>query len=211
MLGLIGKGLIIGVLVSAPMGPVGVLCLQRTLSKGRWCGFFTGLGATLSDVIYAAVTCLGMGVVVSFIESNHDTLQIAGSIVLGLFGLYTFMYNPVINLKSRKEGKLSYTQDFVTGFFLTFSNILIVLFYIGLFAHFEFVNANYSGWMLAGGLVSIGAGAVLWWFGITYAVSKIRKWFNIRGIRVLNRTVGSLLIIIAVAGLALQIIQHIHT
>ena len=54
MLGLISKGIVIGVLVSAPMGPIGMLCIQRTLNKGRWHGFVTGLGAALSDVIYAA-------------------------------------------------------------------------------------------------------------------------------------------------------------
>ena len=57
MLGLISKGIVIGVLVSAPMGPIGMLCIQRTLNKGRWHGFVTGLGAALSDVIYAALTC----------------------------------------------------------------------------------------------------------------------------------------------------------
>lgn len=59
MLGIVSKGIIIGVLVSAPMGPIGMLCIQRTLNKGRWHGFVTGLGAALSDVIYAALTCLG--------------------------------------------------------------------------------------------------------------------------------------------------------
>ena len=57
MLGIVSKGIIIGVLVSAPMGPIGMLCIQRTLNKGRWHGFVTGLGAALSDVIYAALTC----------------------------------------------------------------------------------------------------------------------------------------------------------
>ena len=56
MLGIVSKGIIIGVLVSAPMGPIGMLCIQRTLNKGRWHGFVTGLGAALSDVIYAALT-----------------------------------------------------------------------------------------------------------------------------------------------------------
>ena len=71
MLGIVSKGIIIGVLVSAPMGPIGMLCIQRTLNKGRWHGFVTGLGAALSDVIYAALTCLGMGVVVNFVEANQ--------------------------------------------------------------------------------------------------------------------------------------------
>ena len=133
MLGLISKGIVIGVLVSAPMGPIGMLCIQRTLNKGRWHGFVTGLGAALSDVIYAALTCLGMGVVVNFVEANQAPLQLMGSIVLGLFGYYIYQSNPVKNLKKQREKKLSFTQDFITAFLLTFSNVLIVLLYIGLF------------------------------------------------------------------------------
>ena len=82
MLGIVSKGIIIGILVSAPMGPVGMLCLQRTLNKGRLHGLVTGLGAALSDIIYAALTCLGMGVVVNFVEANQSPLQLIGSVVL---------------------------------------------------------------------------------------------------------------------------------
>ncbi|GHT30984.1 hypothetical protein AGMMS49574_11940 [Bacteroidia bacterium] len=207
MLGLIGKGLVIGILVSAPLGPVGVLCIQRTLSKGRWYGFFTGIGATLSDLFYASITCLGMGFVVNFIEANHFYLQLIGSIVLGLFGWYTFMYNPVSKLKNQRENKISYTQDLVTGFLLCFSNVLIVLLYIGLFAHFNFVLSEYSVWMLIGGILSIGAGAIVWWFSITYAISKIKKWFNIRDIWMLNRIVGTIIMVLAVAGFIYQMLE----
>ena len=100
MLGIVSKGIIIGVLVSA-------------------------------DVIYAALTCLGMGVVVNFVEANQAPLQLIGSIVLGIFGYYIFQSNPTRNLKKHREKKLSFTQDFITAFLLTFSNVLIVLLYIG--------------------------------------------------------------------------------
>lgn len=200
MLGLFSKGLIIGILVSAPMGPIGMLCIQRTLNKGRWHGFITGLGATLSDVIYAALTCLGMGVVVNFVEANQAPLQLMGSILLGFFGFYIFNINPVKILKKQRENKLSYTQDFITAFLLTFSNILIVLLYIGLFARFGFILPEYSVLMLVGGIFSIGLGALSWWFGITYIVSKVRRWFNVRGIWMLNRMVGSIIIILSVLG-----------
>lgn len=200
MLGLIIKGIIIGILVSAPMGPIGMLCIQRTLNKGRWHGFVTGLGAVLSDVIYASLTCLGLGVVVNFVEANQAPLQLIGSIVLGFFGYYIYQSNPVKSLKKQREKKLSFTQDFITAFLLTFSNVLILLLYIGLFARFAFVLPEYSVWMLVGGIVCIGLGAVLWWFGITYVVAKLRKWFNVRGIGLLNRIVGSIIIALAVIG-----------
>lgn len=200
MLGLIIKGIIIGILVSAPMGPIGMLCIQRTLNKGRWHGFVTGLGAALSDVIYASLTCLGMGVVVNFVETNQSPLQLIGSIVLGFFGYYIYQSNPVKSLKKQREKKLSFTQDFITAFLLTFSNVLIVLLYIGLFARFTFVLPEYTIWMLVGGIACIGIGAVLWWFGITYVVAKLRKWFNVRGIWLMNRIVGSIIIALSVIG-----------
>lgn len=200
MLGIISKGIIIGVLVSAPMGPIGMLCIQRTLNKGRWHGFITGLGAALSDVIYATLTALGMGVVVNFVEANQAPLQLAGSIVLAVFGYYIFRSNPVRSLRKRREKKMSFTQDFITAFLLTFSNVLIVLLYIGLFARFGFILPEHSVWLVLLGLVCIGVGAVLWWFGITYVVSKLRRWFNVRGIWLLNRIVGSVIIVLSVIG-----------
>ena len=203
MLGLISKGIVIGVLVSAPMGPIGMLCIQRTLNKGRWHGFVTGLGAALSDVIYAALTCLGMGVVVNFVEANQAPLQ--------LIGYYIFQSNPVRNLRKQREKKLSFTQDFITAFLLTFSNVLIVLLYIGLFARFGFVLPEHSVWMLSGGIAFIGVGAVLWWFGITYIVAKLKKWFNVRGIWLLNRIVGSVIIVLAIIGvLSVLLTSYLH-
>lgn len=182
------------------MGPIGMLCIQRTLNKGRWHGFVTGLGAALSDVVYAALTGLGMGVLINFVEANQAPLQLIGSVVLGIFGYYIFQSNPVRNLKKRREKKLSFTQDFITAFLLTFSNVLIVLLYIGLFARFGFVLPEYSFGVLALGIICIGIGAVLWWFGITYIIAKLRKWFNVRGIWLLNRIVGAVIIVLSVIG-----------
>lgn len=200
MIAIILQGILIGILVSAPMGPIGMLCIQRTLNKGRWHGFVTGLGAALSDVIYAALTATGMGFVINFVEANQTPLQLVGSLVIGVFGYYIFRSNPVRSLKKRNEKKLSYTQDFITAFILTFSNILIVLLYIGLFARFGFIQPDHPFWMLLIGLGCVGFGAIAWWFGITYIIAKLRKWFNIRGIWLLNRVVGSVIIVLSVVG-----------
>lgn len=211
MLGIFGKGLIIGLFASAPMGPVGMLCIQRTLNKGRWHGFVTGLGATLSDMLYAMLVALGMGVVINFIEANQSPLQLIGSIVLFFFGLYLFRNNPVRSLRKQREKKMSYTQDFITAFLLTFSNVLIVLFYIGLFARFSFILPDAPLFMLLFGIAGIGIGAVLWWFFITYVVSKLKKWFNVRGIWLLNRVIGSVILILSVIGtLSVLFSSYIH-
>ena len=83
------KGILIGVVVSAPLGPVGVLCIQRTLNKGRWYGFVTGLGACVSDIAYALLTGYGMSFIFEYINKNIFYLQLFGSIMLFIFGVYT--------------------------------------------------------------------------------------------------------------------------
>lgn len=208
MLALAAKGFVIGILVSAPMGPIGMLCIQRTLSKGRWHGFITGLGAMVSDIVYAILTSLGMGVVVNFVEANQAPLQLGGSLVLAVFGYYIYQSNPVRNLRKQKERRLSFTQDFITAFLLTFSNVLIVLLYIGLFARFGFILPDHSVGMIVGGVGCIGIGAVCWWLFITYIVSKLRKWVNVRGIWLMNRIVGSIIIALSIIGVVSVLLTY---
>ena len=197
---LLRTGVMIGILVSAPMGPIGMLCIQRTLSEGRWHGFVSGLGAALSDVIYAAITALSMGLVVNFVEAHQRPLQVFGSLVLGTFGYYIFQANPVKRLRKNSASRLSFVQDFISAFLLTLSNVLIIFLYIGLFARFAFVFSA-DVWDVPIGLGGIAVGAVLWWFVITYLVSRMRRWFNIRGIRILNRIVGAIILLLSVVGI----------
>ena len=110
ILDFIFKGMMIGVIASAPMGPVGILCVQRTLNKGRWFGFATGLGASISDIIYAGIAGFGMSFVMDFItnDQNRFYLQIAGSIMLLCFGLYTYRTDPTrkMHQSGQKKGSL---------------------------------------------------------------------------------------------------------
>ena len=96
------RGMVVGIVASAPMGPVGVLTVQRTFNKGRWYGFATGLGAALSDLIYAMLTGLGMSFVMDFIErpTTIFCLKILGSIMLFFFGAYTYFVKPTKPHKS---------------------------------------------------------------------------------------------------------------
>ena len=200
VLDLLIKGFIVGVVVSAPMGPVGVLCIQRTLNKGRWYGFLTGLGAALIDIIYALITGYGMSFVVDFIE-NPQTLyyfQLIGSIMLFCFGVYTFRSNPAQNIRPVSANKGSLIHNFVTAFFVTLSNPFIILLFIGLYARFSFVLPERFFYEQSIGYLAIVLGALTWWFVITYLVNKLRAKFNLRGIRILNRVIGVVVMIASV-------------
>ncbi|MDR0680507.1 MAG: LysE family translocator [Dysgonamonadaceae bacterium] len=207
MIEIIHKGIIIGILVSAPMGPIGLLCIQRTLNKGRWHGFFSGAGAAASDLFYAIITYMGMGIVITFVEDNQFILTLIGSILLLFYGIYTFYSNPSKSLKKTKEGmrSSSYSQDMITAFLLTLSNPLIILLYIALFARFNFILSDGKLYSMILGLFSLMIGALAWWFTITYLVGKLRKIFNVRGLWLMNKIVGSIIVLLSLLGIILFI------
>ena len=88
------RGLAIGVMISAPMGPVGILCIQRTLNTGRLAGLYTGIGAAASDLFYCLITGFGLSFIEEFLERNQNVIQLVGSIVLIAFGIYLWRKNP---------------------------------------------------------------------------------------------------------------------
>ena len=199
---LIFKGMLIGMVASAPMGPVGVLCVQRTLNKGRWFGFVTGLGAAVSDIFYAGVTGFGMAFVMDFVnnEQNKFYLQIVGSILLLVFGVYTWCSDPTKNIHKSGQQKGSLWYNLWTAFLVTFSNPLIIFLFMALFAQFAFVIPDRPFEMFVG-FASIVGGALLWWYGLTWLVDKIRSIFDTQGIRIINQIIGAAVMIFSVVSL----------
>ena len=200
ILDLLIKGFIVGIVVSAPLGPVGVLCIQRTLNKGRWYGFITGLGASLSDIAYALLTGYGMSFIFDFINANLFYLQLLGSIMLLGFGFYTFRSNPVQSIRPISTNKGSYFHNFITAFAVTLSKPLIMFLFIGLFARFAFVSPGMPVYEEGIGYLAILLGALSWWFGITFFVSKVRTRFNLRGIWLINRIIGGVVMVVSLLG-----------
>ena len=199
------KGMIIGIVASAPMGPVGVLCIQRTLNKGRAYGLVTGMGAALSDILYALLTGYGLSFIYDII-SNQATLfwlQIIGASIMFVFGLHTFRTNPMKNTRNVSRNKSSLLQNGVTGFFITLSNPTIILLFLGLFTPLNFMLPEQPFFMQCIGYMSIFGGALLWWFFITYAVSKLRVHFDVRGIRIINRVIGAVVMVGSLIGIIL--------
>jgi threonine/homoserine/homoserine lactone efflux protein len=203
ILELIIKGCIIGVAASAPMGPVGILCVQRTQKKGRWYGFATGVGAALSDLIYALISGFGMSFVVNFISNPvyKFYLQLAGGIMLLVFGLISFFSNPLKNAyQGGQKEKGTLIHNGVTAFLITFSNPLIVLLFIALFAQFNFIVPHQPLLMSAGYAAMLG-GALLWWYGLTWLIDKIRARFDQTGVVLINRIIGGCVIFFSIVSL----------
>lgn len=199
------RGLIIGALISAPMGPIGMLVIQRTLSKGRWQALFTGIGAALSDLIYCLLTGFCLSFVTDIIDSHKLIIQIAGSVVLALFGIFTFRKNPTRQLRTAEVNANSYWRDFGSGFLFTFSNPAIIFFIIGLFARFTFLQPEFEIVHYVVAYAAICAGALGWWYLVTDLVSRLRKRINLRSLRLINRIVGIILMLMALMGVIVSI------
>jgi len=183
------------------MGPVGVLTVQRTLNKGRWYGFATGIGAAVSDLIYAVMTGLGMSFVMDFIERPTTVfyLKILGSILLFGFGAYTYYTKPTTPHKSSgKRGTL--WHNMFTGFAITVSNPLIVFLFLALFARVGFVVPDHPVEQ-AIGYVGVLAGAVSWWLCLTTALNKLGSRFDMGTVALLNRLLGLLVMVASTVGL----------
>lgn len=196
------KGLFIGLLSSAPMGPVGMLCVQRTLNDGRPHGIVTGLGAAVGDSLYALVTvigALGLSFIVDYIELYKTPVQIVGSIILIAFGYFVYRQNPSRNLTKFTNSELPVGKIFASSLGLTLLNVGMPFLYILFFARFDIIDTdNVLHSLLI--IPAVALGAIVWWLFITYVVDKLRNKFNPRGLKVFNRIIGIIFIIIGVVG-----------
>lgn len=208
-------GLLIGILISAPMGPIGMLVIHRTLTKGRRQGLHTGLGAALSDFVYSLLTALGLAFVTDFISDNSTILQMVGSVVLVVYAAFLFKDNPSRTLKAPQSEHLhpggnAQWRDFATGFLFTFSNPLILFFIIGLFARFNFLDdaPPLSHYFL--GMLSLVVGAIAWWLLVSYSIDKVRHKFTLRSLKLINRVIGLILMVMGTFGVAGSVIDLLY-
>ena len=178
------------------MGPVGILCIQRTIQKGRTYGIVTGAGAALSDIIYALITGFGMSFVMEIIDNEQNIfwMNLIGSIMLFSFGIYMFRTDPRKCLRPSMKKRGTLLHNFTTALLVTLSNPLIIFLFIALFNMLTFViPGNLFGQCV--GYLSIVAGAMIWWLGLTYIINKMKSSFGLRGIMRLNRSIGVIVLI----------------
>jgi threonine/homoserine/homoserine lactone efflux protein len=195
------KGLLVGIIVSAPMGPIGVICVQKTVNKGHFLGFLSGLGAATADTFYAILAAFGVTFITNFLSKNQVLFQVIGIMVLIFMGFRMIFNNPIKQYRyhrtsSKKKGAI---KDYISVFFLTISNPLTIIFFgaaftmMGLLAA---VDGQRNNLLLVAGIF---VGASLWWFLLTYVVNIFRKRFRLRNIFIMNRVSGVVIIVLSIA------------
>jgi len=200
-LALFWKGIIIGLMVSIPLGPIGVLCVQRTLNKGRKSGFVSGLGAAAADTFFSLVAGLGISMIITFIKAQHLYFQVIGGIIVMYLGIHIFFTNPVKQLRLQRTSQNKLSQDFLSVFFLTVSNPMAIFFFLAMFAGVNLTGDEIK--LFHVGLIVAGVflGSASWWFLLTTLVNIFRNRFRLKSIWWMNKVAGVIIFFLGVAAI----------
>lgn len=192
------KGFIIGLCASIPMGPIAILVIQKTLSKGRHAGFVAGLGASVVDTVYAIISLFALAFAQQFIEKHENVILLVGGLILTLIGVSMALSNP-FRKRVRKDGKSSFSsKDFLQAIAMGISNPMAIFVIFALFAFFGIAAATPRDWNVAPIILSVSAGTVVYWFLMSWGLSRFRDKFRLRTILWISRVMGAIVIIIGI-------------
>ena len=185
------RGLTIGFSIAAPVGPIGVLCIRRTLAEGRASGLVSGLGAATADAIYGCIAGFGLTFISNFLVSQQVWLRLVGGVFLCYLGLKTLLATPADQAASGKGDGL--VGAYASTFVLTLTNPMTIISFAAIFAGLGLASTrgNYAS---AGVLVlGVFIGSALWWFILSGGVGIFRETFNPHGLKWVNRMSGAII------------------
>jgi threonine/homoserine/homoserine lactone efflux protein len=204
------KGIIIGWFASLPMGPIGVLCVQRTLSGGKFSGFISGMGAAAADALFALIAGFGVNYIIQMIENQELLFKMIGSSIIVLIGLKIYLTDTVKQFRlsrSNKEGKP--LRHFFTVFFLTLTNPGMILLFIWFFATLNIV-LNTSNYVMSSVIVlGVFIGGSLWWFTVATIVNRLRNNLRIRSIYWFNKISGGIILFLGIVSIIKVLVDHL--
>lgn len=188
------QGILVGFLASVPLGPIGVICIQRTLNDTRKTGFVSGLGAATADTIFAILAVFSLSFLTGFMDANKHWFTAIGGIIILILGI-TIFYKRVTRPSQRKQSRNSLLSDYLSILLLTLTNPAYILLFITLFAAIgissEGNHMSINMLLIAGVLI----GASGWWFTLTYVVNKLRRRFRLRHLWWINKITGSFVVL----------------
>lgn len=183
------KGLIIGFSIAAPVGPIGILCIRRTLTNGRTSGFISGLGAATADAIYGCIAGFGLTFISEFLVSQQLWFRLIGGFFLCYLGIRIFLSKPSEwGISSKGSGLIS---NYASTFFLTLANPTTIISFAAIFTGLGTIDG--SGNYISAGILVVGVfiGSATWWLILSGGVSMFRSKFSIHGLHWINRISGA--------------------
>ncbi|MBD2460019.1 LysE family transporter [Oscillatoria sp. FACHB-1407] len=196
---LFGRGLLVGLAIAAPVGPIGVLCIQRTLQYGQRIGLSTGLGAATADAIYGVIAGFGLTFISGILIGHAIWFRFIGGAFLLYLGIMTIRSAPAHQAASKKGYGLwgAYFSTVV----LTITNPATILSFAAVFAGLGLASTEGDYWAASILVLGVFSGSALWWLLLTGGISLFRKRFKLDGLQWLNKISGIVLIIFGVVAI----------
>ena len=197
------KGFILGFAIAAPVGPIGVLCIRRTLADGKLNGFFSGLGAATADMFYGAVAAFGLTAIQSFLHDWQFWLRFIGSLFLLYLGLQTFFSKPAESATQIKGVRGGLPGAYLSTVFLTLTNPATIISFTVIFAGLGFssTDGNYSSASFL--VLGVFLGSAAWWLTLSSVVGFFRERFTSQWMIWVNRIAGSIIFIFGIVAFAI--------
>jgi threonine/homoserine/homoserine lactone efflux protein len=194
------RSILIGLSIAAPLGPIGVLCVRRTLAQGWTYGVATGFGAASADAIYAALASSGLVLVSAFLVRQQSWIHLVGGIFLCYLGVHTAISKPVVmGVDDRRDGLGS---SYGTTFFLTITNPITIISFTGIFAGLGLVSMDKNFLSVSSTVFGVFVGSALWWLLLSSVVSLLRRRFGAREMLWVNRISGAIILAFGVIAIA---------
>lgn len=191
------KGFLVGMCASAPIGPIAILVVQKSLSKGHKAGFVTGLGASVVDTVYASIAIFALAFAQTLIERHQNLIFFVGGAVLVLLGILMAMSDPFRKMKA--DASTVSPKDFGQSIAMGLSNPMAIFVMFTLFAFFGLADEAPHNWRVAPIILSVSLGSVTYWFSLSWLLSRFRKRFQMRTILWISRITGVIVVIIGIA------------
>ncbi len=193
------RGLLIGLSIAAAVGPISILCIQRTLERGQLYGLVSGLGAATADAFYGSIAAFGLTIISTFLLSQHLWIRLLGGIFLLYLGIKTFIRRPA----EKAAGAIAhnYPGAYLSTLLLTLTNPTTILSFVAIFAGIG-VGAASKSYLSA--VIVVGGvflGSALWWVILTGSVSLLRKRFTPRWLLWINRGSGIGILVFGIVAL----------
>jgi threonine/homoserine/homoserine lactone efflux protein len=192
------KGVLLGFTVSIPLGPVSIILINRTIKRGFLSGFFSGLGLGTADTLLALLAALGFTVITGFIQEERFIITlVAGLVVIGV-GIKVFITNPVKEFRDRDKVYKSHWRDFYSVFVLSITNPYTILIFVAVFPGIHISGATRTELVPFFLIPGVFIGAMIWWFSLSYVLSRFKKKIRLRAIVRINKVGGVVIIIIGI-------------
>jgi threonine/homoserine/homoserine lactone efflux protein len=192
------KGILLGLAVSMPLGPIGIILINRTIKRGMLSGFFSGLGLASADTLLAVLAALGFNVILSFINQERFIISVIAGLIIIVIGLKIFLSNPVKDIRNREKANKSLWRDYYSVFVLSITNPYTIFIFVAFFSGVH-INGNVKPELVPFFLIpGVLIGTITWWFFLSYFVSRFKKNIRLRVIVRVNKVAGIVVIVIGV-------------